>query len=381
MRGTAYILAGEPSGDRLASHLMRSQQKNYQFHGIGGPLMHELGLQSHRGYKALQVIGLFDALKNYMSLRQLLKALVDEVCALRPDVIFTIDAKAFSLRFARAVKQRMAREGWHAPLIHMVAPTIWAYGEGRKTSFEQVFDGMLCLFPMEDGAFDADKIVTKFIGHPAAYQSAIGRPKKRSKPLKLLLLPGSRTREIETLLPEFLEAVAIMRQNQEIFVTIATIDAQTSLITHMLGTENSASLVVGDKALKDSFASHDIMMAASGTVTLEAALASIPGIVAYQLNPIIAFVMRRRFQHADPVLPNIILGQKAYPFFFQDQARAKPLAFALQKLCDDKGADKALGVQSTQLRKSLQADGLTFEEAIAKALDEILSTQKKRTAS
>ena len=374
MRGAAYILAGEPSGDRLASYLMRSQQKNYQFYGIGGPLMHEAGLQSHRDYEALQVIGLFDALKNYMSLRQLLKALVDEVCALRPDVIFTIDAKAFSLRFARAVKQRMAREGWHAPLIHMVAPTIWAYGAGRKAAFEEAFDGMLCLFPMEVGAFDADKIVTKFIGHPAAYQSAIGRPKKRSKPLKLLLLPGSRTREIETLLPEFLEAVAMMRQNQEILLTIATIDAQTPLITHMLGTENSASLVVGDKALKDSFASHDIMMAASGTVTLEAALASIPGIVAYQLNPLIAFVMRRRFQHADPVLPNIILGEIAYPFFFQDQARAKPLALALQRLCDDKGADKTLSAQSTQLRKDLQTGVASFEEAIARALDEMLTT-------
>ena len=111
MAGTAYILAGEPSGDRLASHLMRSQQENYQFHGIGGPLMHELGLQSRYDYEALQVIGLFDALKHYQALKKLLNALVDEVCALRPDVIFTIDAKGFSLRFARARNVWRAKAG------------------------------------------------------------------------------------------------------------------------------------------------------------------------------------------------------------------------------------------------------------------------------
>ena len=373
MKKAAYILAGEPSGDKLAGCLMRSQQDKYRFYGIGGPLMHELGLQSNHDYEALQVIGLFDALKQYRSLKQLLNALVDEVCTLRPEVIFTIDAKAFSLRFARAVKARMASEGWHAPLIHMVAPTIWAYGAGRKASFEEAFDGMLCLFPMEIGVFDADKIVTKFIGHPAAYQKALPRPKQRSKPLKLLLLPGSRAREIDTLLPAFLEAVAIMREDQEVSVTIATIAAQIPQIKHIIGNDSDVLIVIGEDALKDSFASHDMMMAASGTVTLEAALAAIPGIVAYQLNPLIAFVMKRRFLHADPVLPNIILGERLYPFFFQNQARAKPLAGALQRLRHDEGADDLIAGQSARLRQSLLAEQPSFEDAITKALDEMLS--------
>lgn len=374
MKAKAYILAGEPSGDRLAASLMRSQKGQYHFQGIGGPLMHEAGLQSNHDYEALQVIGLFEAVRQYRSLKRLLNALVDEVCALRPDVIFTIDAKAFSLRFARALKERMALEGWQAPLIHMVAPTIWAYGAGRKTAFEQAFDGMLCLFPMEIGAFDADKIATKFIGHPAAYQQALPRPKNRSKPLKLLLLPGSRTREIETLLPAFLEAVDMMRQSQEVSLTIATIEAQRPLIRHILGSDNATPLVSGESALKDSFATHDMMMAASGTVTLEAALAAIPGLVAYQLHPLIAFVMKQRFHHADPVLPNIILGAVAYPFFFQGQARAKPLAAGLQRLSDDKGLDTVMAAQSAQLRACLKADAASFEEAIAEALDEMLST-------
>ena len=268
----------------------------------------------------------------------------------------------------------MAREGWHAPLIHMVAPTIWAYGAGRKVAFEEAFDGMLCLFPMEVGAFDADKIATKFIGHPAAYLTPKERPKKRSKPLKLLLLPGSRVNEIQTLLPEFLHAASLLRQSQEVQLTIATIDAQVPLISSMVDAELGASLVVGDEALKDSFASHDMMMAASGTVTLEAALAAIPGVVAYQLNPLIAFMMQRRFQQADPVLPNIILGERVYPFLFQGQARAKPLALAVQNLCDDRHGKQRIAGQSKTLRNSLQAGGSSFEQAIGQALDEMLMT-------
>ena len=370
MAQTAYILAGEPSGDKLAASIMRSQISRYQFHGIGGPEMSALGLVSHHSYDALQIIGLVDALKSYHTLKKLLNQLVDEVCALRPQVIFTVDAKAFSLRFARAVKARMAQEGWQAPFIHMVAPTIWAYGAGRAKAFVEAFDAMLCLFPMESDAFDKSRIKTEFVGHPAAYEPAIERRTDPKTPVKLLLLPGSRRSEVTSLLPDFLTASAYLGTHRDVEITVISIDKMLPVIEMI--TKNSfvpVTIKTGQKALQDAFASHDMMLAASGTVTLEAALAAMPGLVAYRLNPLVAQIMTWRFLQKDPVLPNIIRGQTVYPFHFQKQSYGLPLGQGLAKLLQDEARDKTAAHHADALFSCLKGRGRTFDEAVSIALE------------
>ena len=373
MKQAAYILAGEPSGDRLAAALMRSQSQKYEFHGIGGAFMKEEGLQSNHDFEALQVIGLFDALRNYVTLKRLMRQMVDEVCTLRPKVIFTIDAKAFSVRFARALRAAMTEQGWQAPIIHMVAPTIWAYGAGRKTNFEQVFDGMLCLFPMEIGLFDDTKLKTAFIGHPAAYEEEVAADRKPSDAVRLLLLPGSRSKEITTLLPEFFGAIDKLSEHYELEVTCATIDARLGLVEELAKSHGQKiTLCVGPERLKQALASHDITLAASGTVTLEAALAGIKGIAAYQLPFLIAKIFTWRFKTPDPILPNIILGEVVYPFHFQGKAKAAPLAISLQRLIEDEGAAAHIQAQSQRLRACLRGEGASFDASIAAGLKKIL---------
>ena len=373
MKQAAYILAGEPSGDRLAAALMRSVRQDYEFHGIGGAFMKAEGLQSHHNFEALQVIGLIDALRNYSQLKRLMRQMVDEVCVLRPKVIFTVDAKAFSLRFARALKARMSQQGWHAPIIHMVAPTIWAYGAGRKRAFENVFDGMLCLFPMEIGLFDATKLKTAFIGHPAAYEAVVEGDKQRSDVVRLLLLPGSRVKEITTLLPEFFGAMDKLSKHYELQVTCVTLDERFALVEELTKSYGQTlTLCAGPERLKDAFATHDIMLAASGTVTLEAALAGIKGVAAYQLAPLIAKIFTWRFKTTDPILPNIILGEEVYPFYFQANATADPLASGLQRLIEDKDAARRIKRQSHKLRGCLRGEGACFEDSIAAGLKSIL---------
>ena len=373
MKRTAFILAGESSGDKLAACLMKTQP-DYSFHGIGGPKMAAQGLISSHDYQALQIIGLSQALWHYRQLRHLLHQLVDEVCRLKPAVIYTIDAKAFSVRFAQAVKKRMAQEGWHAPLIHMVAPTIWAYGKGRVASFEDNFDGLMCLFPMEEAYFDKAKIKTSYIGHPAAYEKRLERQLPSEAP-NLLLLPGSRASEINHLLPSFLEAATLFMAQKAGSVRLVTTDEMEQLVlSHCQHYDLPVTISTDTNNLAVTMSHHDLMLAASGTVTLEAALAAIPGVVAYKLNPMVAWLMKQRATITDPILPNIISGEMIYPFYFQSDVTAANLSKALDETWQSyQGQSALLAEQGSLLRAQLQRDdkSKSFEEAIATALAEM----------
>ena len=367
MSADAFIIAGEPSGDKLAAYLMRSQKNRYQWHGIGGPMMKAEGLNCEQDYEALQVIGIGQALRRYAELKRLFSSLVEAVCHLRPKIIFTIDAKAFSVRFAKAVRQNMKQNGWSAPIIHMVAPTIWAYGAARRHDFERYFDGLFCLFPMEESLFDETKIKARFIGHPAAYETGLPRQIPPSEATKLLLLPGSRRTEITKLLPVFLEASSLLGQAVNTHITIATIDEMKPVIED-IAAGHECEIVTGQARLQEAFSRHDVMIAASGTVTLEAALCGISGIVAYQLSPMIAAIMKWRFQKADPVLPNIILEEEVYPFLFQKQVNGQEICDRLKMILADETANKRMKRQSEALRGSLRLSDGSFEEAIDSAL-------------
>lgn len=372
MTQLAYILAGEPSGDKIAAALMRACKGTTEFHGIGGPLMKAEGLGGDRDYTALQIMGLAEALHNYRALKQLMQQLVDEACALRPDVIYTIDAKAFSLRFAKALRARMKQEGWQAKLVHVVAPTIWAYGAGRRHAFENSFDALLCLFPMEMGLFDKDKLTTKFIGHPAAYQMAHPDREMPRENKRLLLLPGSRASEITSLLPIFLRTISKIQGDRALCVSLVTIERQRALVEKLVAASGvDIAVITGQDALNQAFQTHDLMLAASGTVTLEAALAGMPGLVAYKLNPLVAGLMRMRFKQKDPVLPNIILQKEIYPFFFQSQVNEQTLSEQIATMLDDGDLLAKMTANARELKECLTNSAPSFEDAIASALNKI----------
>ena len=367
MTEKAFIIAGEPSGDNLAASLMRSQKERYEWHGMGGPAMMKEGLSPLADYSALHVLGIFQALSRYQSLKSLLNKLVDDACTLRPSVIFTIDAKAFSVRFAKAMRQKMAEQGWHAPIIHMVAPTIWAYGEGRKDAFEEHFDGMLCLFPMEQGLFDETAVKIGYVGHPSAYQEPISR-QIDTKKRRLLLLPGSRRREVETLLPLFLKTAQILSQEKPLSTSIVTTTAMEPLVSRFVG-DNDVQIYESEGQLQKQMATHHLCLAASGTVTLESALSALPGIVAYKLNPILGLIMRWRFKQKDPILANIILQNETYPFCFQSQVNATHMANLLgAQFANFDAVNSQMAQHAASLRQSLRPYECDFETAIATAI-------------
>ena len=132
----------------------------------GWPFYGGGGVKSIANYEQLHIIGIWDALLSYRRLKQLLNHIVTTICKTRPEVIYTVDSKGFSLKLAQTLRAEMKEQGWSAPIIHMVAPTIWAYGAGRKNVFAEAFDEMLCLFPQEAPLWDDTNLKTHLLVTP-----------------------------------------------------------------------------------------------------------------------------------------------------------------------------------------------------------------------
>ena len=152
MKAPLFILAGEASGDQLAAHLMRAVNNAFEkpdWIGVGCRLMQAEGLESRLDMETLSVMGFGGALKAYWRLSSLADELVEQAIKARPRLILTVDNKGFAVRFASRLKRRMKAVGWSAPIIHCVAPTVWAWGRWRAKKFATFMDGLLCLFPFE----------------------------------------------------------------------------------------------------------------------------------------------------------------------------------------------------------------------------------------
>ena len=200
------MLAGEPSGDRLGADIMRALTSKFgklRWCGMGGPDMQACGLNSSEDMSQLSIIGIGAALASIIRLNKLADRLIAQIDSQRPDYIFTVDSKGFSVRFATRLRRYLANGTYQPRIIHVVAPTIWAWGAWRKRNFETAFDAMLCLFPFEPELFDTDKLALAYMGHPVGWHRQRPIP---DSPVQIALLPGSRASEIRHLLPLFLQA-------------------------------------------------------------------------------------------------------------------------------------------------------------------------------
>ena len=149
--------------------------------GVGGPAMKAQGLTTDIAMDELTVFGFGAALTAYPRLSRLADKLVDEIMASRPKLIITVDVKGFSLRLAARVKKRMASVGWSAPVIHTVAPTVWAWGAWRRHRVARAVDGLLCLFPFEPAYFQPLGLKADFIGHPEAFNPVYDNARRESR--------------------------------------------------------------------------------------------------------------------------------------------------------------------------------------------------------
>ncbi len=361
MTGTApliYVIAGEASGDALGAGMMAaiSEQTAGQatFAGIGGPLMAEQGLASLFPMDDLAVMGLAEVLPRLPDLLKRMKEARTDILAKRPQVLVTIDSPDFCFRVAKKVKA--ARPD--LPIVHYVAPTVWAWRPGRARAVARFLDHLLCLYPFEPPYFEVEGLAATFVGHPiaecpatqpgaearaAAFRARLGLAPGDQV---LAVLPGSRSGELDRHLDVFGETLTrLWADGWRGRIVVPTLTRHLDRIRAATAEwPGNAVAVTGDADKWGAFAAaaeQGGALAASGTVTLELAAAGVPSLVAYRVSGLSAAIAKRMIRVPHVGLVNILMKREVMPEFLQENCRADLLAPALAGLLNNTDARAA----------------------------------------
>jgi lipid-A-disaccharide synthase len=358
-----FIVSGETSGDNLAGRLMaalkRKTDGGIRFAGVGGPQSEKEGLKSLFPMSDLSVMGLAEILPHLPRLIRRINETAAAARELKPDALVTVDSPGFCLRLAHHLR------GSGIPVIHYVAPQLWAWGPFRARKLKKRVDHIMALLPFEPPFFEQYGISCSYVGHPAIDAGAErgdGPAFRRRHGLGaeatvLCALPGSRAGEVRRMLPVFGDALRLIKeQYPDLRVVIPAVDSVADLIKDITRDWPLPVLLVNDMAERfDAFAASNAAMAKSGTVTLELALAGVPMVVAYRISPASAFLVRRMgvaVEHAS--LVNLLLGRQVVPEFLQEDCTGPKVAEAMIDLL---GAKKARQAQQKDFKEVAQALG------------------------
>lgn len=363
-----FVIAGEDSGDLIAADLIRQLKQDdpsVEIAGIGAAHMLDAGLpNSLFPMSDLSIMGLVEVIKHLPRLLRRMAQTKQAIAQFQPDVLLTVDAPDFCLRIAQWTKKKFPQ----IKCVHTVAPTVWAWRPGRAKKIAQFLDGILCLFPFEPSYFTEHGLKAAFIGHPlvhmiepvndATKQNFFKRYLLSQDQPVLCLLPGSRVREIESLLPTFLQTAKQLRlKNPDLQVILPTLSRLEQRVQDMI--DDSGVPVTLVMTQDDKYTAMQISTAAlhaSGTVALELALCGTPMVTAYHVSALSAWVARRLIRINNVNLVNIILNHNIVPEYLQEDCTVENLYAALDMLMNGQGGD----VQRNALagiRAKLQPDG------------------------
>ncbi len=377
-----FIVAGEPSGDKLGAALMTGLQKlagDVKFDGIGGPLMQGCGLVSRFDMSELSVMGIAEVLPRYRALMRRINETAAAVIDTAPDVLITIDSPDFCLRVARRV-----RAG--APAIrtvHYVAPTVWAWRPGRAAKMAEMIDHVLALFPFEPPLMQAAGMECDFVGHPvvaepvatteeaAAFRtrSGIGRA-----PF-VLVLPGSRRGEVTRLAPIFRAAVQQMiKERPELRVVVPAAAPVAGLLQDIVPDWPGDPILLDPRAAppdtalsqkRAAFAAADVALAASGTVSLELAAVATPMVIAYDMNWFSRQIIARMLKVDTVTLVNLVSDTRVVPEFLGPRCKPDLISAAVLQVLDHPDAQQqAMEVTMQRLGRGDLDPGLRAAQSV-----------------
>ncbi|MEE8270202.1 MAG: lipid-A-disaccharide synthase [Alphaproteobacteria bacterium] len=372
-----FLVAGEPSGDLIGARLMKALKQrtggSVRFAGVGGERMEEEGLTSLFPMAELTVMGLAEVVPKLFRILGRLRQTARAATAIAPQAVVTIDAPGFSLRLDR----RLAGQG--IPLIHFVAPQVWAWNPGRAGKIARYLDHLLVLLPFEPPYFEREGLACTFTGHPIVENGASRGNGERFRaahgiagdtPL-LCVLPGSRKAEVRRLMPIFAQTVARLAADRPgLRVVVPTLPSVAGQVRSAARDWPApAVVIVGDREKYDAFDACQAGLAASGTITLELALAGLPTVIAYKVNPLTGWIGRRLLTVRYFNLVNLILDRSVIPEFIQGDCRADLLQAAVGQLLDDPAAAEAQRRAATEVTRQI---GLGGPSPSVRAADAVL---------
>ena len=375
-----YLVAGEPSGDLLGGRLMAALRERtrgeVRFAGIGGETMAAEGLESRVALSELAIMGVLEVLPAARRIFRRVAETVTDIERAKPTALVTIDSSGFTWRIA----ERLRKRGNKLPMIHYVAPMVWAWRGGRAKRMARWYDHLMALLPFEPPYFTAVGLSCGYVGHSVVESDADrgdgpGFRRRHAIPadaLLLCMLPGSRRGEVGTLLPVFAEvAQRIAQTHPSLRIVVPTTANVADPVAAALESWPLPTIVLRGVAEKyDAFAASNAALAASGTVALELAMAKLPAVVTYRINPITHAYVSRVVKVDYANLVNVVLGREAVPELLQYDCTAEKLAAAVTKLLDDKAAASEQIAAGQEALKVLGYGGVS---PALRAADEVLA--------
>lgn len=379
------IVAGEPSGDAHAASLVRAlrradPQAEWSFVGATGPLLRAAGVQSVVTSDDLAIMGIMEVSRVFGKFWRAFKLLKQAALESKPDAVILVDWPEFNLRLARPLHKNKIR------VIYYISPQLWAWRSYRKRSIKRDVDLVLSILPFEKDWY-ADRGINQveFVGHPLAgeVKAAIGREEfcrlvglDPSRPI-ISLLPGSRLKELQRILPPMLDAtVAILRRRPDIqFVLVVApsrsiAEAESVMKNHPAAGELQSKVRLVHHQMRETLAASDVAAIASGTATLEAALLATPMVVVYKESAVNWHVLGRLINTDHFGLVNLIARKRIAPELMQSELTGERLADNLMRLLETEAGDE-MRKQLVEVAHNLGEGNASQRaaERIVKALD------------
>ena len=357
------ILAGEPSGDMIASQLMselNKRYKNIEYIGIGGPLMSKYGLKSYFDYSHLSVRGYFEAIKNLPKLLKFRHSLINYLLQQKPDIFIGIDVPDFNFAIEKRLKANQI------PTFHYVAPSVWAWRKNRMYKMKDYMNHLFSIFPHEEVIFKKIKLPITYVGHPLASKIPLTSNKQKAKKvigidsegIIISLLPGSRRGEVKWHFDVMLKAALLI--NKKLKNCFFLVPVNNKLNYEYLLKKIKQYGIVNIKVIfghsHEVLSCSDISILASGTASLEAALFKKPMIIIYRMSWLSWFLLKRMHLISYIGLPNILLDKFAVPELIQNNAQPDNIASKVLELLSDKKYLNELKNDFTKLHKKLKRD-------------------------
>ena len=376
-----FLVAGEPSGDRLGGALMEGLRElvpDVEFDGVGGPLMQEQGLESRFPMSELSVMGLVEVLPKFFHLKRRIAETAQAVLDIQSDVLITVDSPDFSLRVAKLVKAAS-----DIRTVHYVAPSVWAWRPGRAVKMAKVIDHVLALLPFEPPYLERAGMKCDFVGHPVVNEPMASVQDVRQfrtdynlgdAPL-ILALPGSRRGEVERLAPVFGDSLRLFLHDRPATrVVVPTVVHMVDAVAEQVRDWPGRPVVVDPRDVppeqaqtqkQAAFAATDIALAASGTVSLELAAQATPMVIAYNLNWLTTLFAKRMVKLDTVTLVNLVSETRAVPECLLGDCQPQNIAAALQQVAESPDTQQhAMNVTMERLGRDGEASGLRAAKVV-----------------
>jgi lipid-A-disaccharide synthase len=381
------VSAGEASGDMYAAGVVQRLSQSFpsaHFYGCAGPKLRNAGVQPVIDSANLAVVGLAEVVRHlpriYGEYRKLLRFAREH----RPDAAILTDSPDFHLRVARHLK-RMG-----VPVYYLVAPQVWAWRPKRVSIIRNLVDKLFCLFPFEEEWFRARGVDATYIGHPLAVRAQTSMPREgfldrhgldRDKRL-IVLLPGSRAGEVSRHLPVLLDTIALLRERFPAAAILATPKGLYKLPAFQTFRErvHALSIKVVEDETWDCIGHADLALAASGTVTMEAAVLGTPMVTFYKVNPLSWWAGRRLVKVPFLSMVNLIAERQIVPELIQHDMTPGNLAKASEELLTQTSRADRMRADLAAVRKVLTKEGDPLHRA-ADLIAQACATERALTAA